>query len=225
MLSSPSPAPGGRSIVANALRSAGLMDRDRDERMRDVGDKPGGRKGAQKSTPRARAHPHRPRAIDAITGKDLPGASNASRASMVNHTLALTPSSPSSYSRTYYTCFLLPSVPCVGFSFIIHVNGWLTMFHTHVYLRRHSNLPMEACLSTCGRGVNSYPWRVERDVGSFTQERRVWWRKHRLDDRQQGRQPVEGICSQKMESRSQVPESRGMYVTLAFSIQLHICCP
>ncbi|OCH95422.1 NTF2-like protein [Obba rivulosa] len=88
MLSSPSPAPSGRSIAANALRKAGLMDRDRDERMRDASDKPGGRKGAQKSTQRARAHPHRPRAIDAITGKDLPGASNASRVSMLASRLA-----------------------------------------------------------------------------------------------------------------------------------------
>ncbi|EMD34096.1 hypothetical protein CERSUDRAFT_117603 [Gelatoporia subvermispora B] len=86
MLSSPSPAPSGRSIAASALRRAGLMERDRDERMRDVSDKPGGRKGTQKS--RSRAHPHRPRAIDAVTGKDLPGASNASRASMLANRLA-----------------------------------------------------------------------------------------------------------------------------------------
>ncbi|OBZ72182.1 mRNA export factor mex67 [Grifola frondosa] len=67
MFSSPTPAPGSRSIAANALRSAGLMDRD--ARMRDVSDKPGGRKGSSKQ-PKTRSHPHRPRTSEQILGKD-----------------------------------------------------------------------------------------------------------------------------------------------------------
>ncbi|KAF9790387.1 hypothetical protein BJ322DRAFT_1036097 [Thelephora terrestris] len=43
-----------RNILTNALRGAGLMDRD--ERMRDIQDKPGGRKGSSK----IRAHRQRP---------------------------------------------------------------------------------------------------------------------------------------------------------------------
>lgn len=45
MFSSPTPAPGSRALATNALRSAGLIDRD--ERMRD-GDRQGGRKAASK---------------------------------------------------------------------------------------------------------------------------------------------------------------------------------
>jgi len=63
---------GSRNIAANALRGAGLMDRD--ERMRDVQDKPGGRKGSSK----IRAHRQRP--IDNY--KDQ--AAGPSRVSMVN---------------------------------------------------------------------------------------------------------------------------------------------
>lgn len=55
--SSPSPAPGSRTLASNALRNAGLMDRD--AKMRDATDKPGGRKGSSKT------RLHRPRAIDA----------------------------------------------------------------------------------------------------------------------------------------------------------------
>jgi nuclear RNA export factor len=43
-----------RNLVSNALRGAGLMDRD--VRMRDVQDKPGGRKGSSK----IRAHRQHP---------------------------------------------------------------------------------------------------------------------------------------------------------------------
>ncbi|KAF8896554.1 hypothetical protein BD779DRAFT_1496546 [Infundibulicybe gibba] len=58
MFSSPTPAPGSRAIASSALRSAGLIDRDAP--MRDVTDKPGGRKGSSK------IRAHRPRAIDAF---------------------------------------------------------------------------------------------------------------------------------------------------------------
>ncbi|KII89808.1 hypothetical protein PLICRDRAFT_39982 [Plicaturopsis crispa FD-325 SS-3] len=65
MFSSPTPAPGSRKVASNALRSAGLIDHD--ERMRDVTDKPGGRKGTSKF------RSHRPRLIDSF--KDQPGPS------------------------------------------------------------------------------------------------------------------------------------------------------
>jgi nuclear RNA export factor len=65
MFSSPTPAPGSRALATNALRNAGLIDRD--AQMRDVGDKPGGRKGSSK------IRSHRPRAIDAF--KDQAGPS------------------------------------------------------------------------------------------------------------------------------------------------------
>ncbi|KAF9480018.1 NTF2-like protein [Pholiota conissans] len=58
---SSSPAPGPKTIAANALRSAGLIDRD--AQMRDVGDNPGGRKGKLRS-----GRP--PRMIDTL--KDRP---------------------------------------------------------------------------------------------------------------------------------------------------------
>lgn len=63
---------GSRNIAANALRGAGLMDRD--ERMRDIQDRPGGRKGSNK----IRAHRQRP--VDNY--KDA--AAGPSRVSMVN---------------------------------------------------------------------------------------------------------------------------------------------
>ncbi|KAJ7760723.1 hypothetical protein DFH07DRAFT_430072 [Mycena maculata] len=56
MFSSPTPAPGSRALASNALRGAGLMV-DRDATMRDVSDKPTGRKPATKH------RPHRLRAI------------------------------------------------------------------------------------------------------------------------------------------------------------------
>lgn len=62
------PAASSSSVATNALRSAGLMDRD--ERMRDATDKPGGRKGTSK------IRSHRPRLIDAI--KDPAGPSRNS---------------------------------------------------------------------------------------------------------------------------------------------------
>lgn len=67
MFSSPTPAPGSRAIAASALRSAGLIDRD--AQMRDVADKPGGRKGSSK------IRSHRPRVADALIGKDRASSS------------------------------------------------------------------------------------------------------------------------------------------------------
>ncbi|THV01014.1 hypothetical protein K435DRAFT_656011 [Dendrothele bispora CBS 962.96] len=67
MFSSPTPAPGSRTIAANALRGAGLIGRDRDANMRDATDRPGGRKGSSK------IRSHRPRPIDAF--KEAPGSS------------------------------------------------------------------------------------------------------------------------------------------------------
>ena len=59
-----SPHSGPSALVNTALRKAGLMDRD--ERMREASDKPGGRKGFPK--PRS----HRPRLIDTIKGQPGP---------------------------------------------------------------------------------------------------------------------------------------------------------
>ena len=78
MLQTPSSS-GPSALVNTALRNAGLMDRD--ERMRDASDKPGGRKGYVK------ARPHRPRLIDTIKGQPGP-----SRNAMVNIRLLLPPS-------------------------------------------------------------------------------------------------------------------------------------
>jgi hypothetical protein len=66
---------------------------DRDERMRDPSDKPGGRKGFPKS------RPHRPRLIDTVKGQSGPGHN-----SMVNIRLLLPPPpvcamSPPPYNR------------------------------------------------------------------------------------------------------------------------------
>lgn len=72
MFSTPTPASGSRTLATTTLRSAGLIDKD--ERMRDLTDKPGGRKG-QKTTHKSRSNHHRASAMDAITGKNLPGAS------------------------------------------------------------------------------------------------------------------------------------------------------
>lgn len=80
MLQTPSHS-GSTALVNTALRKAGLMDRD--ERMRDASDKPGGRKGFPKT------RPHRPRLIDSIKGQPGP-----SRNSMVNIRLLLLPSPP-----------------------------------------------------------------------------------------------------------------------------------
>ncbi|KAK2460147.1 hypothetical protein APHAL10511_007826 [Amanita phalloides] len=67
MFSSPTPASGSRTIAANALRNAGLMDRD--TQMHDASDTPGGRKGS------SRVRVHRPRK------KESSGASSRSLAS------------------------------------------------------------------------------------------------------------------------------------------------
>ncbi|KAJ6608686.1 hypothetical protein B0H10DRAFT_2438921 [Mycena sp. CBHHK59/15] len=61
MFSSPTPAPGSRALANNALRGAGLIDRD--ATMRDVSDKPTGRKPATKH------RPHRARAIYDLNDK------------------------------------------------------------------------------------------------------------------------------------------------------------
>ena len=66
--SSPTPAPGSRAIAASALRKAGLIDQD--AKMRDVSDKPGRKVAGTKQSTRSRTHPHKPRAIDVVTGKD-----------------------------------------------------------------------------------------------------------------------------------------------------------
>ncbi|KAJ7284540.1 hypothetical protein C8J57DRAFT_1288772 [Mycena rebaudengoi] len=66
MFSSPTPAPGSRALATNALRGAGLMDRD--ATMRDVSDKPTGRKPATKH------RPHRVRAIYDISDKSSGGS-------------------------------------------------------------------------------------------------------------------------------------------------------
>ncbi|SJK99733.1 uncharacterized protein ARMOST_03044 [Armillaria ostoyae] len=58
MFSSPTPAPG--TLASNTLRKAGLIDRD--ATMRDVTDKPGGRKGSSK------IRSHRTRAIETHLG-------------------------------------------------------------------------------------------------------------------------------------------------------------
>ena len=84
MFSTPTPASGGRAIANNALRSAGLIDRD--ERMRDATDKPGGRKGTQRTSHHKARPAHRPRPIDAVIGKDHTSSLN-SKAAMVNPAL------------------------------------------------------------------------------------------------------------------------------------------
>ncbi|KAI0067186.1 NTF2-like protein [Artomyces pyxidatus] len=65
MFQTPPPASGSRTLATNALRKAGLMDRD--ERMRDASDKPGGRKGSSKF------RSHQPRLATAL-GKQQPAS-------------------------------------------------------------------------------------------------------------------------------------------------------
>ncbi|KIK62433.1 hypothetical protein GYMLUDRAFT_41872 [Collybiopsis luxurians FD-317 M1] len=76
MFSSPTPAPGSRTLASNALRNAGLMDRD--TKMRDLADKPGGRKGSGKN------RSHRPRPMDAYKQESGPAKSLSSRINL-NH--------------------------------------------------------------------------------------------------------------------------------------------
>ncbi|KAJ7650754.1 hypothetical protein FB45DRAFT_997566 [Roridomyces roridus] len=64
MFSSPTPAPGSRALASNALRGAGLMT-DRDATMRDVSDRPTGRK------PTTKHRPHRAGAIYDTREKSL----------------------------------------------------------------------------------------------------------------------------------------------------------
>ncbi|PIL35802.1 transporter [Ganoderma sinense ZZ0214-1] len=68
--SSPTPAPGSRAIATNALRRAGLMDQD--TKMRDMSDKPGGRKGSTLKVSKPRHPTHRPRGLETILGKSTP---------------------------------------------------------------------------------------------------------------------------------------------------------
>jgi nuclear RNA export factor len=82
MLSSEPPV-GNRNLAAKAFRKAGLIDED--ERMRDVADKPGGRKAHVKGIAHKNRSSHRPRAIEAVMGKDQAGSS--SRSPMVNQIL------------------------------------------------------------------------------------------------------------------------------------------
>ncbi|KAH7884498.1 hypothetical protein F5I97DRAFT_1812991 [Phlebopus sp. FC_14] len=70
MFSSPTPAPGNRSLATTALKSAGLIDRD--ERMKDVSSE---RPGGKKVTSKIRSHRTRP--ID-IFKDHQPGPSRAS---------------------------------------------------------------------------------------------------------------------------------------------------
>ncbi|KIP04393.1 hypothetical protein PHLGIDRAFT_31380 [Phlebiopsis gigantea 11061_1 CR5-6] len=58
MLSTTTPPSGSRTLAANAFRKAGLMDSD--TRMHDATDKPGGRKGHQKSSNHKIRSSHRP---------------------------------------------------------------------------------------------------------------------------------------------------------------------
>jgi nuclear RNA export factor len=89
------PSSSGSGVLANtALRNAGLIDRD--ERMRDTSDKPGGRKGY------AKQRSHRPRLIDTIKGQAGP-----SRNSMVNIRLLLSPPPVSTVPLTYNRCLVL----------------------------------------------------------------------------------------------------------------------
>jgi hypothetical protein len=86
---------GPSALVNTALRSAGLMDRD--ERMRDASDKPGGRKGYPKH------RSHRPRLIDTIKGQPGP-----SRNPTVNIWLLLPPLPPILCSVPLYNwCLML----------------------------------------------------------------------------------------------------------------------
>ncbi|KAG5644653.1 hypothetical protein DXG03_008035 [Asterophora parasitica] len=72
MFSSPTPAPGSRAIASNALRSAGLIDRD--AKMRDLTDKPGGRKASSK------IRSHRPRILDMKDLRDPRSRASTSQA-------------------------------------------------------------------------------------------------------------------------------------------------
>ncbi|PCH42285.1 NTF2-like protein [Wolfiporia cocos MD-104 SS10] len=72
-------------VASSALRGAGLVDRD--ERMRDASDRPGGRKGSTKSSHSHKTRSsHRPRAIDSLMGRDQ--VSTSSRTAMLASRLA-----------------------------------------------------------------------------------------------------------------------------------------
>ncbi|KAJ4480005.1 hypothetical protein J3R30DRAFT_3701151 [Lentinula aciculospora] len=88
MFSSPTPAPGSRTLASNALRNAGLIDRD--AKMRDATDKPGGRKGSSKT----RSHRTRPIDVYKDSGPNKSGSSSS------RHTLNSWSSHPT---------FILPS--------------------------------------------------------------------------------------------------------------------
>lgn len=97
MFSTPTPAPRTRNVATNALRGAGLMDRD--QKMRDIADKPGGRKGSSK----VRSHKQRP--IDDYKDR----SAGPSRISMVNIRIihSFTPRSPARIWRRVLAPLLL----------------------------------------------------------------------------------------------------------------------
>ncbi|KAF4571163.1 nuclear mRNA export, poly(A)+RNA binding protein [Pleurotus pulmonarius] len=66
MFSTVAAAPGTTAVASSALRSAGLIDRD--ARMKDATEKPGGRKGISK------LRPHRNRLVEAL--KEQPSSSS-----------------------------------------------------------------------------------------------------------------------------------------------------
>ena len=105
MLSSASAPPSGsRSVAANAFRKAGLMDHD--ERMRDVADKPGGRKGHAKTNSHKVRSSYRTRGAEALLGKDQPGPSTRY---MVNSTSLRRVAHPA----CCYACLLSVCPQCV----------------------------------------------------------------------------------------------------------------
>lgn len=103
MFSSPTPAPGSRTLASNALRNAGLIDRD--AKMRDATDKPGGRKGSSK------ARSHRTRPIDVY--KDS-GPSKSVNIIVITHYSTLRiPGFEFHSSHTeflVFPCYLYPSI-------------------------------------------------------------------------------------------------------------------
>lgn len=112
MFSSPTTATGSRALATNALRSAGLIDKD--ERMKDVSaDKPGGRKGVSK------IRSHRPRPIDAFKDHQA----GPSKTSMVNKRPA--------FSVSFYIFTIIPYCRIdISFStaFCINISTWIDGF-------------------------------------------------------------------------------------------------
>lgn len=134
MFSSPTTAPGGRTLAANALRSAGLIDKD--ERMKDVSaDRPGGRKGVSK------IRSHRPRPIDAFKDHQA----GPSKASMVN-------TRPSSFDVSL-RIFII-SLHNVTSSF--HLPAALTLLCITYLLASMVSLPFHRCIMHAHLFLHSY---------------------------------------------------------------------